>query len=106
MEMVLMMPTGGGSRREVLSAPVLAYKVYVDDGREELIRGINVGEFSVRSLRQIIAAGKDGFVHNRLAGAIPTSIIAPSVLLEEMELKKPSGALQKPALLAHPYFNK
>jgi len=34
----------------------------------------------------------------------PTSIVAPSVLLEEMELKKPAGNQQRPALLTHPYF--
>jgi len=32
--------------------------------------------------------------------------VAPSVLLEEIELKKPSGNQQKPALLTHPYFEK
>jgi TldD protein len=107
----------GAPRREALSAPVLAYKVYVEDGREELIRGVTVGEFSVRSLRQIAAAGKDTFVHNRMTtgggspfggagGGIPTSIVAPAILLEEMELKKPSGPQQKPSLLTHPYFTK
>jgi len=32
----------------------------------------------------------------------PTSIVAPSVLLEEMELKRPTGTQQKPSLLTHP----
>jgi hypothetical protein len=49
-------------------------------------------------------------VVNRLAGSsdlpTPTSIVAPSVLLEEIELKRPAGTQQKPALLTHPYFNK
>jgi TldD protein len=114
---LLMISGMGGMRRGSISAPLLAYKVYADDGREELIRGITIGEFSVRSLRHITAAGKESFVLNRLVsgsgspfsfslGNIPTSIIAPSVLLEEMELKKPSGAQQKPALLTHPYFSK
>jgi TldD protein len=114
---ILMLSGMGGMRRGSISAPMMAYKVYADDGREELFRGITIGEFSVRSLRQITAAGKEGFVLNRLAsgggspfsfslGNIPTSIIAPSVLIEEMELRKPSGAQQKPALLTHPYFSK
>jgi len=114
---MMMMMGGGGMRRDGTSTPLLVYKVYVADGREELIRGVTSGEFSVRSLRQIIAAGRDSFVHNRLAsgggsplsfsiGNVPTSIIAPAVLVEEMELRKPSGAQQKPALMTHPYFNK
>jgi hypothetical protein len=51
--------------------------------------------------------GNDSFVVNRLSGGelpTPTSVVAPSVLLEEMDLKKPAGNQQKPALLTHPYF--
>jgi hypothetical protein len=32
------------------------------------------------------------------------SVVAPSVLLEEMELKRPTGTQQQPALLTHPFF--
>lgn len=94
--------------RGPLGTPVLTYKVYVDDGREELVRGASATTLSVRSLRQIEAVGNDSFVANRLTGAqnaaTPVSVIAPSVLLEEVDLKRPSIAQQKPALLTHPYF--
>jgi len=97
-------PNGRGP----LGSPVLTYRVYVDDGREELVRGASANALSVRSLRQIEAAGNDSFVANRLTGAqnaaTPVSVVAPSVLLEEVDLKKPSIAQQKPALLTHPYF--
>jgi TldD protein len=96
--------------RSPIGMPVLTYKVYVADGREELVRGAFVQGIPIRSLRQIEAVGNDSFVVNRLAGSselpTPTSIVAPSVLLEEVELKKPTGTQQKPALLTHPYFNK
>ncbi len=95
--------------RSPIGTPVLTYKVYVVDGREELIRGAFAQEIPIRSLRQIEAVGDDSFVVNRLSGGelpTPTSIVAPSVLLEEIELKKPSGNQQKPALLTHPYFDK
>src|SRR3989449_924219 len=95
--------------RSPIGTPVLTYKVYVVDGREELIRGAFAQEIPIRSLRQIEAVGDDSFVVNRLSGGelpTPTSIVAPSVLLEEIELKKPSGHQQKPALLTHPYFEK
>ena len=95
--------------RSPIGTPVLTYKVYVADGREELIRGAFAQEIPIRSLRQIEAVGDDSFVVNRLSGGelpTPTSIVAPSVLLEEIELKKPSGNQQKPALLTHPYFEK
>jgi hypothetical protein len=34
----------------------------------------------------------------------PTSIAAPSVLVEEISLSKPSGTQQKPSLMTHPFF--
>ena len=96
-----MAPGGGG-----IGSPVLVYKVYVADGREELIRGVNATGLSVASLRHIQAAGTDGVVANRLTGfrgaETPISVVAPSVLLEEMELKRFTGAQQKPALLTPP----
>ncbi|MFN7931164.1 MAG: metallopeptidase TldD-related protein [Blastocatellia bacterium] len=99
---------GGG-----LGDPSLTYKVYVEDGHEELIRGASIGELTVKQLKaQIIAVGNDSYVLNRASGGgyggggASTSIIAPSVLLEELELKKPTGAQQKPMLLTHPYFDK
>jgi predicted Zn-dependent protease len=94
--------------RGPLGSPVLTYKVHVADGREELVRGATANALSVRSLRQIEAVGNDSFVANRLTGAqnaaTPVTVVAPSVLLEEVELKRPSMAQQKPALLTNPFF--
>ena len=95
--------------RSQIGRPVLTYKVYVNDGHEELIRGASANTISVRSLRQIEAVGNDTFVANRLSGGdlpTPMSVVAPSALLEEVELKRPPGNQQKPSLLTHPYFNK
>lgn len=117
----------GDQRREQLTTPILVYKVFVDDGREELVRGIKVKEMSVRMLRDIVSAGNDYYVCNRLTAGggiigraislslmysdrapvgIPTSIIAPSILFEELELEKPTGPQKKPVLLKHPFFKK
>jgi len=86
--------------------PVLIYKVNVEDGREEMVRGLNPAAFTVRSLRHIQAAGDEMAVVNRIVGIpgaeTPVSVAAPSVLLEEMELKRASGAQQRPALLTAP----
>jgi TldD protein len=95
--------------RSPIGMPVLTYKVYVSDGHEELIRGGSAQGIPIRSLRQIEAVGNDAFVANRLAGSselpTPMTVVAPSVLLEEVELKHPTGTQQKPALLTHPFFN-
>ncbi len=90
--------------------PLMAYKVYVKDGREELFRGATLGEFSVRAMKnEILAAGKTSVATNYVAGRgfpIGYSIVAPSMLVEELELKPPTGTTQKPLLLTHPYFDK
>jgi TldD protein len=91
--------------------PVLAYKVYVEDGREELVRGVEMEDLSVKTLRDIIAAGNEGYVYNLMTGGsynyvITASIIAPSILIEEIELKKEEETQQKPTILTHPYFSK
>jgi predicted Zn-dependent protease len=92
-----------------IGAPLLAYKVYAADGREELIRGASAGALTVQSLRHIQAVGNDTYVANRLVGRqqaeTPTSVIAPSVILEELSLDRPSGTQQKPATLTNPYFS-
>lgn len=97
---------------EGLSVPILAYKVYVEDGREELFRGSDIFDLTVRELRQILAAGNDAHPFNLLIGnghqgeGIPVSVIAPSVLLDEIDLRKNTAAKEKPLLMTHPYFIK
>jgi hypothetical protein len=92
-----------------IGTPLLAYKVHVADGREELIRGASAGALTVQSLRHIQSVGNDTYIANRLVGQqgaeTPTSIIAPPVILEELSLDRPSGTQQKPATLTNPYFS-
>jgi hypothetical protein len=89
--MFMRMQQRGG--RQSLGDPIYAYKVYVEDGREEPVRGLEFGQVKVRDLRHIAAGGASPIVHNYIglgfAGATPaTSIIAPPVLFEELELSK------------------
>ena len=111
-----------------LTSPILAYRVYVEDGREELVRGLGFRDVSVRSLRDIVASGEDQYVNNRFlesgggglfrglgafmprgfAGpggqGIPAAVVAPSVLFEELEIERIGGPQQAPILMEHPYF--
>jgi predicted Zn-dependent protease len=91
-----------------IGTPVLTYRVRVSDGAEELVRVGGAGGISVQSLRHLIAAGNDSTAANRLVGTsgaeTPTSVVAPSVLVEEISLTKPSGTQQKPSLITHPFF--
>ena len=76
---------GGGGAPSPLGDPLYVYKVYVEDGREELVRGLEFDSVSVSTLRDIVFAGKDQVVWNR-GGSTPSTIIAPAVLFEELDL--------------------
>jgi predicted Zn-dependent protease len=68
--------------------PRLLYRVYVSDGHKELVRGAVFNELDTRTLRNnLVAAGDDPLVSNR-EGAVPTTIVAPSVLFDELEVKR------------------
>lgn len=95
-----------------LSPPILAYKVYVEDGREELIRNISIDDFPIRELRQLLAVGNDQMTLNHISNAgqrgigVPYSVTAPSVLMDEIVLRKDTSTKSKPLILTHPYFDK
>ena len=92
-----------------VGTPVLTYRVGVSDGKEELVRVGGASGLNVQGLRHIVAVGNDSTAANRLVGTggaeTPTSIVAPSVLVEEISLDKPSSAQQKPALMTNPFFS-
>lgn len=67
--------------------PRLLYRVY-PDGHEELVRGAVFDELDTRTLRHdLVAAGNDPLVSNRETG-VPSTIIAPSFLIDELEVKR------------------
>lgn len=90
------------------------------EGREEPLRGMVFEPAVLRSLKEIVAAGDVPYVYNFLdaegahpAGleslgpmAIPTSIVTPALLFEEIELKKSEATNEKPPILPHPAFEK
>jgi TldD protein len=75
--------------------PRLIYKVWTKDGHQELVRGASFGDLDTRSLRSaLIAAGDDSYVDNHPL-AIPHSIVAPSVLFDELEVKRANQNKEK-----------
>jgi TldD protein len=69
------------------SSPRLLYRVWVKDGHEELVRGATFDGLDEKTLRNnLIAAGNDVFVDNRTLN-IPHSIVSPSILFDELEVK-------------------
>lgn len=86
--------------------PVYIYKVYVDDGREEMVRGAEFVGTPLTSINKIIATGNDYAVFNGFCGAesgyIPVSSVAPSVLFSEIELQRTASKKSRPPILKTP----
>ena len=65
-----------------------AWRIYTDDGRKEPVYGLRLEGVTTRSLRDVSAAADDmsvsHFVDNRTQ--MPFSVIAPSVLVDEIEI--------------------
>ena len=76
-------------------APRLLWRVYANDGHMELVRGAVFNQLDTRALRvDIIAAGNDKYVYNR-AEPLPSSIVAPSLLFDDLELQRANRAREK-----------
>ncbi len=77
------------------NSPRLLYRVYAKDGHEELVRGAVFNELDIRALRSdLMAVGNDQLVSNRAGGA-PTTIISPSLLFDELEVKRADTSKDK-----------
>jgi len=77
------------------NTPRLLYRVYAKDGHEELVRGAVFSELDIRALRSdLIAVGNDPLVNNR-ANGVPSTIISPSLLFDELEVKRADTSKDK-----------
>lgn len=78
-------------------APRLLWRVYASDGHMELVRGavFKDKELDTRTLRnEILAAGNDPYVYNR-AEPLPSSIVAPSLLFNELDIQRANRTREK-----------
>ncbi len=103
---------GNGGSHPV-SLPILIYKVD-KDGKEQLIRGVRFRELNVRSLKDIRAAGDDLNVLDYLENGAPmalrgagsyaaeASVVAPSLLVDDLEVRKLDDELPKLPIVPSP----
>ncbi|MBI3871468.1 MAG: TldD/PmbA family protein [candidate division Zixibacteria bacterium] len=86
--------------------PRVVKKVYVSDGHEELVRGVELIGTPLAVLESIQAASDDPGVFNGVCGAesgwVPVSAIAPSVLIGEIEVQKSDRNLKRGPILPPP----
>lgn len=97
----------------LVSSPLLVYKVE-KDGRETLIRGLHFQGLSVRSLRDIVAASEQSYVFDFMENGAPlalmdvgswvaeSSVVAPAVLLDDLQLIPLEGEWPKPPVVPPP----
>ena len=100
--------------------PLIVTRVYVADGREEMERGARITGLNTRVLRNVTAVGDDPFVYNymqtQIAGfagtalgafgsaqnGLPSSVIAPSLLFEELDVRGARGEPKRLPLVPAP----
>ncbi len=100
--------------------PLVVYRIYPETGREEMIRGTRIIGLNSRALRNVAGIGNDSFVFNYVqsqdngfAGTalaafgsarlgLPASVVAPSLLFEELEVRGARGEAKRLPLLPPP----
>jgi predicted Zn-dependent protease len=109
--------SGAAGGTHPVSLPVLVYKVYAD-GHEELIRGVRLRGVNVRSFKDIIAAGNDANVFDYLENGVPyavmglgsetaeSTVIAPSILIDDLDLVKMEDELPKLPVVPPPVLTR
>lgn len=109
---------GGAGQGDRL--PLVVYKVNPEDGHEEMIRGSRIIGLSTRALRNVAAIGNDDYVYNYMQsqmngfagtalgafgsaqGGLPASMVAPSLLFEDLEVRGARGEPKRLPLLPAP----
>ena len=112
----------GGDIASGARVPLLLYRVYVSDGHEEPVRGGILEGLNMRSLRDILGVGSDAAVYDYLQnpqdglagtalgsfgsaqgnGGIPSSMVAPSLLLDEVDVRGFHGEPRRLPLVPAP----
>jgi predicted Zn-dependent protease len=118
---IVMGAAGGAATGDRL--PLLVYRVNVDDGSETLIRGARLSGLTVRAIRNIAGIGNDatpftftesqqtGFAGTALAAfgsadsGVPATVIAPSLLFDDVEVHGARGEPERLPLVPPPPIN-
>jgi TldD protein len=87
--------------------PRLVYRIDVETGREELVRGVEMVGTPLTILNKIAATGDRVGVFNGFCGAesgyVPVSTVAPAALVTELELQRTAQARERLPLLPSPW---
>ena len=85
--------------------PLLVYRVY-PDGREELVRGVDLIGTPLTTFSRIVAGDDQIAVFNGTCGAesggVPVAAASPAILVSQIEVQKKSKSQERPPLLPAP----
>lgn len=85
--------------------PILVKKIY-HDGREQIVRGVDLIGTPLTSFSRIEAGATDMAIFNGMCGAesgqVPVSAIAPSILVSQIEVQKAASSRDIPPILPVP----
>jgi len=86
--------------------PRIAFRIF-PDGREEMVRGVEMVGTPLSSINKIIMTSKEIEVFNGYCGAesgwVPVSAIAPAILLKELELQRKKEEKSRAPILKSPF---
>jgi TldD protein len=106
-DMLSLFSFGGGGHGPPPVRPLVVYRI--DGGKETLVRGLALEDLQPRSLKDVTAAGRDPVVYNYIDegggfAGIPTTIVAPSLLVSDVDIRRLTGKNRKPPLVPPPGF--
>jgi len=85
--------------------PVLVRRVF-PDGREELVRGVDLIGTPLTAFSRVVAADDHPCVFDGMcgaeSGAVPVSCVSPAVLVDQIEVQKKEKSQDRPPLLPPP----
>jgi len=100
--------------------PLVVYRVFPETGREEVVRGARIIGLNTRALRNLAGIGNDSYVFNYMQSQIngfagtalgafgsaqsglPASVVAPSLLFDDLEVRGARGEAKRRPLLPPP----
>ena len=118
---IVMSAAGGAATGDRL--PLLVYRVDARDGHEELVRGARLAGITLRTIRNIAGIGTDAtpfnFMQNQQVGfsgtalaafgsadtGVPATVVAPSLLFDDVEVRGARGEPQRLPLVPPPPMN-
>ena len=86
--------------------PIMVYRIY-PDGRQELVRGVDLIGTPLATLSRVVAADDEVAVFNGTCGAesggVPVAAVSPGILVSQIEVQKKQKSQERTPLLPPPF---